>query len=143
MLSGSRSFFLQDADDIMSAQTSIQTSIQKSICPEIQTSAQSLDARLRDFDIHPSAPWWGRGHTLAAGDCAKYEAQTLGEHADLCKALEHAGLTQERRAIRAQPNDLEHHWQHDNVLELRFSLSPGVFATTLLHELGTVTEPQR
>ena len=138
MLSGSRSFFHPDAE-ALSAQLSGRSSGQ-SIG---RSSGQSLDARLREFDIHPSAPWWGRGHTLASGDCADHEAQTLSKHSELCTALEHAGLTQERRAIRAQPVDLEHHWRQDNVLELRFSLSPGVFATTLLRELCTVTEPQR
>ena len=67
----------------------------------------------------------------------------LANMPELCAALEHAGLTQERRAIRAQPEDLEYHWRQGNVLELRFSLGPGVFATTLLRELCSVTEPQR
>ncbi|MFK7996424.1 MAG: tRNA pseudouridine(13) synthase TruD [Granulosicoccus sp.] len=127
VLDGSRSFFSTSEDDVR----------------DDGSGAASLESRIRDFDIHPSAPWWGRGRTAANDACAAFEAIHLEANADLCDGLERAGLAQERRALRARPDNLEHSWLSDDALELRFSLSPGVFATTLLRELACVTEPQR
>lgn len=107
------------------------------------TDGPSLDDRLRDFDIHPSAPWWGRGRSPATAECAEFEAVHLQPLAGLCEGMERAGLAQERRALRARANLLTHQWVADDALELAFSLNPGVFATTLLRELTSVAEPQR
>ena len=103
----------------------------------------SLDSRIAEFDIHPSAPWWGRGRSPATGICAEFEALQLQPYTDLCEALERGGLNQERRALRARATELTHRWKDEATLELSFSLSPGVFATTLLREIGNTTEPQR
>jgi len=119
-LAGSRSFFDSDTD-----------------------SAEELATRLANFDIHPSAPWWGRGRTLAKGACADFEASVLSEQGDLCAGLERAGLPQERRALRALAEGLQHEWLDEGTLRLSFHLSPGVFATTLLREFGLCTEPER
>ena len=129
VLDGSRSFFCTNTDG---------SSIDK------QSDDQStLDNRVRDFDIHPSDPWWGRGRTPATDASAEFEALQLQPYLALCEALERAGLDQERRALRASANALEYRWVAENALELKFSLSPGVFATSLLRELTRVTEPQR
>ena len=103
----------------------------------------NLKQRLSSHDIHPSAPWWGRGRATAQGACADYEAGVLSPFADLCAGLERAGLPQERRALRGIAQALCVEWQSDTVVELRFSLAPGIFATTLLRELGSCTEPAR
>ncbi|MFK7856055.1 MAG: tRNA pseudouridine(13) synthase TruD, partial [Granulosicoccus sp.] len=54
VLDGSRSFFHPDsereADDVV-----------------------ALQSRLDEFDIHPSAPWWGRGKPEVSGECEQYE----------------------------------------------------------------------
>ncbi len=102
-----------------------------------------LAARLSSFDIHPSAPWWGRGRALAKSACEEFEAAVLSDEADLCAGLERAGLPQERRALRACATDLRHEWLDPRTLQLSFHLSPGVFATTLLRELGLCAEPER
>ncbi len=72
-----------------------------------------------------------------------FEQQVLSLHTDLCAGLERGGLSQERRALRARAVDLQHAWLDDCSLELRFHLSPGIFATTLLRELGHCNEPAR
>ncbi|ASJ74515.1 tRNA pseudouridine(13) synthase TruD [Granulosicoccus antarcticus] len=108
-----------------------------------EVTSEELETRLAAFDIHPSGAWWGRGRTLAQGACADFEQQIVSEHADLCAGLERGGLTQERRALRARAVGLQHVWLDENTLELRFHLSPGVFATTLLLELGLCNEPAR
>lgn len=106
-------------------------------------TAEDLAGRLASFDIHPSAPWWGRGRTLAKAECAEFEAPVLAEHADLCAGLEKGGLPQERRALRAVAVDLQHLWLDEQTLQLSFHLSPGIFATTLLREFGMCSEPER
>lgn len=106
-------------------------------------SPEERESRLAAFDIHPSAAWWGRGRTLAQEDCAELEQQVLDRHADLCTGLERGGLSQERRALRARAVGLQHAWLDDRTLELRFRLSPGIFATTLLREMGHCNEPAR
>ncbi|MFK8077998.1 MAG: tRNA pseudouridine(13) synthase TruD [Granulosicoccus sp.] len=108
------------------------------------TSTKSeLESRIAAFDIHTSAPWWGRGATPAKSDCLEFENAALSEFAEVLTGLEKAGLAQERRALRARALELQARWVNDSTLELSFLLSPGVFATTLLCELGVCREPDR
>ena len=100
---------------------------------------EAPDERLARGDIHPSGPWWGRGASPARGECARREADWLAGCADLREGLERAGLEQERRALRAFPGELVHERLDASSLRLAFTLPPGVFATTLLAELGTFT----
>ena len=120
VLDGTRSYFLPGSD-----------------------TSDQLEARLASFDIHSSAPWWGRGRSPAKGECAAYEQPLLDSYADLCAGLEKAGLACERRALRAKVGNLRHQWLEKDVFELSFTLASGVFATTLLRELCVATEPAR
>jgi len=113
VLSGSRSFFIPDEGQTQAAQAH-------------GAEAQTIDQRLREFDVHPSVPWWGRGATVAKDACAIYEADILAPLASL-----HA---------RAKASELAYEWLAPDSLELCFSLAPGVFATTLVHQLGCITE---
>lgn len=98
----------------------------------------TLQERLTRFDIHPTAPLWGRGALRSEGDAAALESAALADDESLAlrKGLEAAGLKQERRATRLRPDDLAWSWLEGDVLELRFSLPPGAYATTVLAELG-------
>ncbi len=107
------------------------------------STPEELQTRLDAFDIHPSAPWWGRGTNPSTGECEAFEANILEEFKDICGGLERAGLAQERRGIRAQAHNLSHRWLDETTLELSFLLSPGLFATTLLGQLGVCHEPDR
>ena len=101
-----------------------------------------LAARLRDFDIHPSGPLWGRGE-LRTGDVALALERAIldtPEASTLAHGLERAGLRQERRALRLRPAGMD--WVHvsPGVLRLHFSLPPGTYATAVLAELGEVVD---
>lgn len=122
MLHGSNSFFVAESSS---------------------TSDATLTERLQRFDIHPSGPWWGKGASDAVSDCAKYEHSKLQAMAELSHGLERAGLPLERRALRCSAADLSAQWLDDGSLQLRFSLLPGEFATSLLNELGQCQEPAR
>ena len=101
-----------------------------------------LQARLEAFDIHPTGPLWGEGE-LRTVDAARERELTALEGdtaARLVVGLERAGLKQERRALRLRPQALAWQWLGDDALELRFALPPGCYATTVLRELGDITD---
>lgn len=102
-----------------------------------------LRARIEQGDIHPTGPLWGRGalrtqHAVQALEQAEADALP-----DVCRGLESAGLTQERRSLRLPLHELAWAWPDENTLQLAFLLPPGAYATTVLHALGDVTDAQR
>ena len=101
-----------------------------------------LQRRLAEFDIHPSAPLWGRGELRSQGEVRALELAALEgpEAAALRAGLEEAGLRQERRATRVRPGGLAWEWQGGDVLQVGFSLPPGSYATAVLAEIGSVRD---
>ena len=108
--------------------------------PEALTD--DLQARLAAFDIHPTGPLWGEGELRSTEAARDFELAALqGDSAlRLCRGLEVAGLKQERRALRLRPQALAWRWPDDTALEFSFELPPGCYATTVLRELGEVTD---
>jgi len=102
----------------------------------------TLAARLAAFDIHPTAPLWGSGPLRSEGAARALEETTVAKPPGpaLCAGLEAAGLRQERRATRLRPAELAWEWAAPDVLSLTFSLPPGAYATTVLAELGDVSD---
>lgn len=101
----------------------------------------ALAARLAAFDIHPTGPLWGRG-ALRTGGAAQALEQAVHEWPGLhtlADGLEHAGLSQERRALRLRPGDMAWRWLDDGALELAFVLPAGSYATVVVEALGAVT----
>lgn len=101
--------------------------------------SDALAVRLREFDIHPSGPLWGRGELRSQGAARAVEEAATASFADLKAGLETAGLDQERRALRMRPGELGWEWSGDDVLTLRFTLPPGAYATTVMAQLGEVS----
>lgn len=93
--------------------------------------AQCLDGEVGAF---PSGPLWGRGRPLVTGELAAFEQQVLEPWQEWCNGMEHAGLSQERRALQLIPGNGSFYWK-ENSLYLSFSLDAGEFATAVLHEL--------
>ncbi|MFD0740425.1 tRNA pseudouridine(13) synthase TruD [Lysobacter koreensis] len=100
----------------------------------------TLAQRLAAFDIHPSGPLWGRGElrSRAAARAVELAALADDEALALRDGLEHAGLNQERRALRLRPAELAWRWLEDGALELAFVLPAGTYATVVLSELGQI-----
>jgi len=107
-----------------------------------EPSSPALDERLAAFDIHPTAPLWGRGVLRTTGDAEALETSVMAEgDGPLLRAgLEAAGLKQERRATRLRPAGLVGEWLEDGALRVRFALPPGCYATVVLGELGPVMD---
>lgn len=101
--------------------------------------------RLDAFDIHPTGPLWGRGELRTQDAAAVREQSALaeGDAPALKRGLEKAGLEQERRALRLRPAGLAWRWREEGVLELTFALPAGAYATSVLAELGDVTDAPR
>jgi tRNA pseudouridine13 synthase len=62
------------------------------------------------------------------------ESAVAKRHPALCDGLDHAGLKQERRAVRVIPGNLSWQWQESDII-LSFELSRGAYATSLLREI--------
>ena len=88
----------------------------------------------------PQGPLWGRGRNSSKGELAELEAQVLADHQPWCNALEHLGLSQQRRDLLLVPGQFEWHWQGRDLC-LSFNLPVGTYATTVLRELLEVNTP--
>jgi tRNA pseudouridine13 synthase len=71
---------------------------------------------------------------LPQGHAAAMESLAMGELADDCYGLEHAGLEQERRPLLLEPQGMKYEQLEDGLV-LEFILPAGSFATSLLREL--------
>ena len=87
----------------------------------------------------PSAPLWGRGRSSATDVALALEREALAEHAELCAALEHTGLRQDRRAMYVIPRQVRLERQ-GCAYRLRFWLPAGSYATALLAAAGNVVD---
>lgn len=96
----------------------------------------TLGQRLARGDIHPSGPLWGRGDTPAQGQAGARERGVAEAEPELAAGLVAAGMDQERRALRLQPQQLAWHWVASDVLELVFALPAGSYATVVARELA-------
>ena len=88
-----------------------------------------------DTGDNPTGPLWGRGRPLVDKQAAAFEDETLNAFSKWCEQLEHCGLSQERRPLVLNPADFS--WEQiDKDLILSFSLSPGLYATSVLREIA-------
>jgi len=93
----------------------------------------ALEQRCERLDVHPTGPMWS-GRESASGAAAALEAAVGARHEVLARGLSNVGLEPERRALRIRVDRLE--WTIDGeVVQLRFRLFRGAFATAVLHEL--------
>ncbi|HEY5602002.1 MAG TPA: tRNA pseudouridine(13) synthase TruD [Gammaproteobacteria bacterium] len=90
--------------------------------------------RVTALDIHPTGPLWGHGIPMTTRDALDIETRTLQSHQNWCELLSHAGLKQERRALRVKVVDLNWEWRGKDVV-LDFQLPAGSYATAVLREL--------
>jgi len=111
---------------------------------------ETLQRRLREFDIHLTGPLAGmvdpKDKYISRDKAADIEEAVLGEYPALVKGLVSCGLVASRRPLRFMPGQLQWEWESSASLCLRFSLSRGCYATSLLREICSVAskeQPQR
>lgn len=96
-----------------------------------------LAARIAALDVHPTGPMWGKGELLSQGRVRDLELRIGSELAEACDLVIAAGMNQERRALRLAVRELG--WERVGAdVVLRFWLTKGSFATTVLNELFDV-----
>jgi len=101
---------------------------------------ENLDATLTEraaqLDIHPTGPMWGRGEPGTQGRIADLELRVAAEFQPACDLTAAAGMDQERRSLRLAVRELAWNREQDtNSIVIRFRLTRGSFATTVLREL--------
>jgi tRNA pseudouridine13 synthase len=104
---------------------------------------QTLPGDVMDEAGRPTGPLWGRGRVITTDQAQALENGVAGRHATLCDGMEHAGLDQQRRALVARPVDMSWEWPQAHQLVLTFSLPAGTYATSVLNEILSTTEPDR
>ena len=97
---------------------------------------EKIIQRLKEHDIHPSGPLWGRGELLSKGAVAKLESELPDKFEIFDLGLRNARLDQERRSLRLSVNDLQYsHDVENKILYLSFFLPAGGYATSVLREI--------
>jgi tRNA pseudouridine13 synthase len=96
-----------------------------------------LLARCQRLDIHPTGPMWGRGLPTSQGRVSELESSVAAQLSPASELVQEAGMEQERRSLRLAVRDLQ--WSREpNAVVLRFRLTRGSFATTVLREVFDV-----
>ena len=83
-------------------------------------------------DGRPTGPLWGRGRSASSALAHTIEAEALAPFAEICDALEYAGVSQGRRRLVQQPRNFVFELDGESEALVKFSLLPGAYATTLL-----------
>ena len=105
---------------------------------QVEEVDANLERRLRHLDIHPTAPLFG---TSSAGALAAEDQAVIDRFPVLRDGLLAAGVELGQRPTRLVIADLS--WTLEGTdLTLEFRLAPGAFATAVLRELVTVSEPR-
>lgn len=99
--------------------------------------------RFQDKEIHPTCAMWGGGESLAQSELLRIENDIAENNLLFKDGLEKQRMKQERRATRLLLPDLCWNWQSETELVLEFELASGLFATSVLRELGDITEAVR
>lgn len=100
----------------------------------IEEHDATLAGRCESLEIHPTAPLWGEGESLAKIDALELEQGVAAGFPEALAVIAAARMNSERRATRIRVRDLDYKYSGD-VLTLRFALSAGSFATTVLREI--------
>lgn len=110
---------------------------------DVAAVTPAIEQRVAAGELLPTGPLWGRGLPPSSGAALALEQEVLAPYAAWCRALEHAGLQQERRPLRLSVAQL--HWEPcgEDTLVVRFTLPAGTYATTVLHEVVDVTPAPR
>lgn len=100
----------------------------------------TLTQRMTQLDIHPTGPMWGRGELPSRHRILVLETTIAAQFQQPCALIVDAGMDQERRALRLAVRDLS--WERESSgLVIRFRLTRGSFATTVLREIIDSPDP--
>ena len=104
-------------------------------CFHVDAIDEDLSRRLMAGSVHPTGPLWGRGDSMVSSTASEFELGALAEWQTWMAGLEKLGLESARRRLRVIVRDLQWDRPEKEVLDLRFTLPPGCYATAVLREL--------
>lgn len=100
---------------------------------------ETLQQRLNFFDIHISGPLAGhifsQNKYITRSKAADIENDSMENSSSILKGLKKLDVSASRRPLRFRPKNLQWSWQGENILNVRFSLRRGCYATSLLREV--------
>lgn len=97
---------------------------------------EKIIQRLKEHDIHPSGPLWGRGELLTKSTVAELEYSLANQFEVFDVGLKNARLDQERRSLRLSvKNFCWNYNQDEKTLNFSFFLPAGGYATSVLREI--------
>lgn len=96
---------------------------------------ETLEARIGNGEINPSACLYGKGENAAAQHALEIEQAVIAAHPELAEGLVKFALEMDRRTLRAYPENLQWDFLNSEQLELKFFLTAGSYATALLREI--------
>lgn len=105
-----------------------------------QEHSDEEKSRFNEKDIHPTCALWGKGESVAEGELDAIEKTVIEANELFAQGIVRQGMKQERRVSRLLLPDLTWQWQSEGVLVLNFELGSGLFATSVLRELGNIVE---
>ncbi|MDB6063161.1 MAG: tRNA pseudouridine(13) synthase TruD [Verrucomicrobiaceae bacterium] len=106
----------------------------------IQPNDAELQQRLREGDIHPTGPLYGKTDGLAVSGIVETLERTIFDaHTALIEVLDKSAVESARRALRYMPDNLTGECVADSVWRISFDLPKGCFATSLVRELAHYT----
>jgi len=105
----------------------------------VETPEAELERRCAALEIHPTAPLMGEGESLARGEVLALEQGTAAQYPEALAVIHAERMNAERRPTRIRVRDLEHELRGD-VLHLKFALTAGSFATTVLREIMATSD---
>jgi tRNA pseudouridine13 synthase len=100
----------------------------------VDNADAGLEQRCASLDVHPTAPLAGQGASLATGEILALEDAVCAQFPEALSVIHAEDMKPERRALRIRVRELDHDYS-DDTLRLRFALSAGSFATTVLREI--------
>ncbi|MEM7194993.1 MAG: tRNA pseudouridine(13) synthase TruD [Pseudomonadota bacterium] len=95
----------------------------------------SITSRLHSGKIHPTGPMWGSGERQSTGQAAALEHKVALEFSEVSNALAGWEVKQQRRSLRLMVHNLEWEWRSREAMRLKFELTRGAFATSVLREI--------
>jgi tRNA pseudouridine13 synthase len=95
---------------------------------------QTINQRLIQNEIHPTAVLWGEGDAMVTADAEELESSIIAQYPVYRDGLVAARVQAQRRSCRVVPRDVDFSRQKDDCV-ITFTLPPGCYATVVLDEI--------
>jgi tRNA pseudouridine13 synthase len=105
----------------------------------VETPDAELERRCAALEVHATAPLVGDGESLARGRVLELENAVAARFPEAVKVIQAERMNAERRALRLRVRDFEYQLE-GGMLQLRFTLAAGSFATAVLREIIALQE---